>query len=63
MKFKNLPHYLEFLTGGLELRFFSKSMIIDLITKNDLMYFNDYIGKAFYKKTEKLLVDVLIVNK
>ena len=63
MKFKNLPHYLEFLTGGLELRFFSKNMIVDLITKNDLMYFNDYIGKAFYKKTEKLLVDVLIVNK
>jgi hypothetical protein len=63
MKFKNLPHYLEFLTGGLELRFFSKSMVVDLITKNDLMYFNDFIGKAFYKKTEKILVDILIVNK
>jgi hypothetical protein len=63
MKFKNLPHYLEFLTGGLELRFFNRSMVIDLITKNDLMYFNDYIGKAFYKKTEKVLVDILIANK
>lgn len=63
MKFKNLPQYLEFLTGGLELRFLNRTMVVDLITKNDLMYFNDYIGKAFYKKTERLLVDILILNK
>lgn len=59
MKFRNLPSYLEFLTGGLELRFFNREMIINTITKNDLMYANDYVKKSFYKDAEKILVDTL----
>ena len=37
----------------------SKSDIVDLIIKNDLMYHNDYISKAIYKRTEKHLIKCL----
>ncbi len=37
----------------------SKSDIIDLIIKNDLMYHNDYISKAIYKRLEKHLIKCL----
>jgi len=63
MKFNSPSQYLEFLTGGLELRFFNRNMVINLITKNDVMYANDYVKKSFYKETEKVLVEILTLNK
>jgi hypothetical protein len=38
-------------------------MVINLITKNDVMYANDYVKKSFYKETEKVLVEILTLNK
>jgi hypothetical protein len=37
----------------------SKSDIVDLIIKNDLMYHNNLISKAIYKRTEKHLIKCL----
>lgn len=37
----------------------SKSDIVDLIIKNDLMYHNDYISKPIYKRAEKHLIKCL----
>lgn len=39
----------------------SKSDIVDLIIKNDLMYHNDYISKPIYKRTEKHLIKCLTI--
>jgi hypothetical protein len=39
----------------------SKSDIVDLIIKNDLMYHNDYISKPIYKRAEKHLIKCLII--
>jgi hypothetical protein len=39
----------------------SKSDIVDLIIKNDLMYHNDYISKPIYKRAEKHLIKCLTI--